>query len=92
MKFKNSSSTAQHSTALGTKGVPDLDPHWDCNISGDILVGNQFTTCILVTLGNTDLKPIKYRNSERSLRTNVKTHSIPRIPHEGHLTIYQSRP
>lgn len=68
---------------------------WNLNetmiTQGVSLVGDLFTTCLLVSLCNADLKPIKYRNSKRSPRTNIKACSIPRIPHKGHLTVYQFR-
>ena len=57
------------------KGVPDCDPQWDYNTSGD--TRDQFTTCLLVVPGSlckATLKPVNYEKLHKVVRTDRKIH------------------
>ena len=42
------------------EAVPEQNPHWDYNTSGDILARDRFMTCLLAGLHKAALKPVNY--------------------------------
>ena len=45
---------------IGAETVPDLDPQWNYNSTGDILARDRFVTCLLSSLRKAALKPVNF--------------------------------
>jgi hypothetical protein len=60
---------------IGSEAVPDQDPQWDYNYTGDILARDRFIICLMASLRKASLKPVNFEKLQEVVQNKQENTS-----------------